>query len=227
MADMPNMFETLLASTIHDMKNSLSLLVSELDNISDQIDVDSENEQSVTNLRYEARRINVTLMKLLSLYKMEQQQLSVQISEVLLIDLIEDSIAGYLTLAQSRGIQLHHHCDDELIWFVDPNLVSIVLDNVIGNSIRYSKSEVLISAGFNDGMLQIDIEDDGQGYPEAMMLAPDDYVQRVDYASGSTGLGLYFAAMIANSHRRQQRHGGIELMNRQKLPGGCFRIQLP
>ncbi len=227
MNDSHSMFETLLASTIHDMKNSLSLVLSELDNIGNRLDPADENKKSLTNLRYEASKINVTLMKLLSLYKLEKKHLSVQISEVLLVDLIEDSIAGHAALAQSRGISLSHDCDDELIWFVDPNLISIVLDNVISNSIRYSKSQVMVSAGFKDGLLQLDIEDDGNGYPEAMMLEPEDYVKRVDYATGSTGLGLYFAAMIAHSHQRQGRHGSIQLSNLNRLAGGCFRLLLP
>ena len=227
MSDSQSMFETLLASTIHDLKNSLSLVLSELDNISNRLDPEGENKESLTNVRYEAGRINVTLMKLLSLYKLEKKHLSVQISEVLLVDLLEDSIAGHASLAQSRGISLSHNCDDELIWFVDPNLISIVLDNVISNSIRYSNSQVLVSVGFNDGMLQLDIEDDGNGYPEAMMLDPEEYVRRVDYATGSTGLGLYFAAMIADNHERQGRQGSIQLMNQNKLSGGCFRLLLP
>lgn len=227
MSDSHGMFEMLLASTIHDMKNSLSLVLSELDNVSHQLEPESENQRSLSNLRYETSRINNTLMKLLSLYKLEKQHLSVQISEVLLIDLIEDSIAAYTTMAQNSGIRLSCDCDDELIWFVDPNLMSIVLTNIISNSIRYSKSQVLISVSLNDGMLQLDIDDDGRGYPESMMLAPEDYVRRVDYATGSTGLGLYFAAMIAEKHQRQGRQGSIQLLNNNKLGGGCFRILLP
>lgn len=227
MNDSRSMFETLLASTIHDMKNSLSLVLSEIDNISSRLDPEGDNKRSLTSLRYEAGRINVTLMKLLSLYKLERKQLAIQISEVLMVDLLEDSMAAHSTLASSRGITLYHDCDDELIWFVDPSLISIVLDNVISNSIRYSKSEVLISATMHNGMLQLDINDDGNGYPQAMMLDPGEYVSRVDYASGSTGLGLYFAAMIADSHQRQGRKGSIQLMNQSRLAGGCFRLLLP
>ena len=53
------------------------------------------------------------------------------------------------------------------------------------------------------------------------------YVLGLNQCSGSTGLGLYFAARIAELHQRQARSGRIELRNGGLLGGGEFRIYLP
>jgi hypothetical protein len=46
-------------------------------------------------------------------------------------------------------------------------------------------------------------------------------------AAGRTGLGLFFAHLIANAHRNQQRRGFIELSNGGEFGGAVFRLTLP
>lgn len=74
MNDNTNMFDTLLASTVHDMKNSLSLLMNELEVMGSKLERSNENRQTVSSLRYEASRINISLMELLALYKLEKSK---------------------------------------------------------------------------------------------------------------------------------------------------------
>ena len=222
-----SMFETVLASTVHDMKNSLSLLLNQLDIISERLQQDAENQQTVSGLRYEANRINISLMELLTIYKLEKKQLGMQINEVIVADFIEDCVATHTPLAASKGIQLDIECDDSLIWFFDPDMVSIAINNIIGNSIRYTETQVLVSVKTLEGLLVIQIDDDGSGYPQNMLTEPENFIKRVDYSTGSTGLGLFFAATIANQHQRQGQQGKIQLQNGHLLPGGSFQIFLP
>jgi len=222
-----SVFETLLASSIHDMKNSLGLVMHELETIGAQLEHDEEKTNSISNLRYEASRINTSLMELLAIYKLEKKQLGILTEETYLIDLVEDGMAAHRFLAKSKGIQLDYDCDDELVWFLDANLMKVVLNNVISNSIRYSKSKILISASIEDGQLCLQVDDDGQGYPDAMIASSQYIKHEIDASSGSTGLGLYFAHEIAANHQRQDKSGSIALKNAQKLSGGCFQILIP
>ncbi len=51
-------FSTVLASTVHDMKNALSVILLSLTDITDKLkEVDPENEK-VSVLRYETSRVN-------------------------------------------------------------------------------------------------------------------------------------------------------------------------
>ena len=222
-----SMFETVLASTVHDMKNSLSMLLSQLDNISDKLDRDTENQQSVNDLRYQANRINISLMELLTLYKLEKKQVGIQFAEVIVVDFLEDCIAAHSLLAANRGLKLDMQCDDSLMWFFDPDMVGIAINNIIGNCMRYTSSQVRVSASLENGQLSICIDDDGPGYPQHMLQDIEQIMNRVDFNSGSTGLGLYFAATIAQRHQRQGRHGNIQVENGDRLGGGSFRINLP
>lgn len=222
-----SMFETVLASTVHDMKNSLSLLLSQLDNISDSLERETDNQLAVNDLRYQASRINISLMELLTLYKLDKKQVGIQFNEVIVVDFIADCIAAYSLLAENKDIQLDMQCDDALIWFFDPDMVGIAINNIIGNCIRYTKSKVLVSAELYNGQLSIRIDDDGQGYPENMIDEPEQLMKKINFNTGSTGLGLYFAATIAQRHQRQHRCGNIQIDNDSPIGGGCFQINLP
>ena len=222
-----SLFATVLASTVHDMKNSLSLLASRLDRIAQQLETDDKSRECVAGIRYESSRINLSMMQLLSLYKIDNQQFKVQLSEVEVADFIEDCVAAHSPVAASNGIQIDIDCDDALIWFFDPDLVGIAVNNVIGNSIRYSKSRLGVEVSVFEQQLKITINDDGEGYPDIMLQDPEHFMHNANYSTGSTGLGLFFSATVARYHQRNGRQGRIELSNDSSLGGGRFTIYLP
>ena len=222
-----NLFETVLSSTVHDMKNSLGQLMAQLDEISLRLEHDKENQNAVSSLRYESSRINLSLMQLLTLYKLEKNQLSINIDEVEVIDFIEDCIASHSMMAKNKGIQIELDCEDSLVWFFDPNMVGIAINNILGNSIRYSKNKVLVSVIMENGFNIIQIDDDGEGYPESMLDDPEILINRVNKNTGSTNLGLFYSAIIAGEHERLGKKGSIKLKNKVLLQGGCFQFILP
>lgn len=222
-----SLFETVLASTVHDMKNSLSLLIGELDNITQRMDDDVENRHAISSIRYESSRINLSLMQLLSLYKLQNNQLTIQITEVEVADFIEDCVASHSLVAANNGMKINIDCDDSLIWFFDPDMIGITINNILGNSIRYSKSCIQVTIKVVEGRLRIQIDDDGDGYPENMIQDPENFIKRINYSTGSTGLGLFFSATVAHYHKRSGRQGDIKLQNGKLLSGGCFQIYLP
>jgi len=222
-----SLFATVLASTVHDMKNSLSLLVSQLDTITQQLESDEKTRDCVSGIRYESSRINLSMMQLLSLYKIENQQFKVQVIEVEVADFIEDCVAAHAPVATSRGIKLNIDCDDSLIWFFDPDLVGIAVNNVIGNSIRYTSSQLSVGVRIIDKQLVISINDDGEGYPDSMLVDPEHFMHNINYSTGSTGLGLFFSATVARYHEKLGLSGRIELKNGGALGGGSFSIVLP
>ena len=225
-----SLFETVLASTVHDMKNSLSLVLAQLDQISDLIE-NSDDQNIVSTLRYESSRINLSLMQMLTLYKLDKDQLTVRSVEVELIDFIEDCVASHMPLAKNTNIKLDIDCDEFLVWFFDPDIVSIAINNIIGNSIRYTKTQVKISVREDNtnghkGII-IEISDDGDGYPEMMLIEPENYIKTINHSTGSTGLGLFFSATIAAMHQKNAVSGRISLDNGNCWNGGRFQLHLP
>ncbi len=220
-------FSMVLASAVHDMKNSLSMLLSAIASLESRYPAETdEDNRQLAVLQYESSRLNSALVQLLGLYKLDHQQLPVNINYLDVEDFISDQVAQYEPLVKSKGIEIELEIEDELDGCFDQDLIASVFNNVLGNAIRYTKSLIQISAYFDNGLV-IDIADDGMGYPENMIEQQQNFIKSIDYSTGSTGLGLYFASKIAELHKKNDQCGSIELLNGGELGGGVFRLRLP
>ena len=77
-----------------------------------------------------------------------------------------------------------------------------VVQNLVGNAVRYGDHQVLVSGGINDsGMAYVCVEDDGPGIPEDERERVFEAFARLDdsrtRASGGYGLGLSIVSRIA------------------------------
>lgn len=222
-------FSTVLASSVHDMKNSLGMLLNSLDEmVASTPPANPEQARQFSVLQYEASRINSELIKLLALYRMQKKRLPLHIDEHFVIDMLEEQVARNYALFEARGVSLTLNCDEALSWYFDAELVGGVLHNILVNCARYSQKSVLISASLDDQELTISVDDDGSGYPAEMLESLEALSGRsVNFESGSTNLGLYFAEQVARMHKRDGVLGCIHLTNDGALGGGTFSLILP
>jgi K+-sensing histidine kinase KdpD len=224
-------FSDILASTLHDTKNSLGVLFNNLETIIAHCrEQNCAGHAEFYTLQYEIQRLNSSLIRLLSLYKAEKSQLAVNIDYHSIGDLLEDTAAAHEILLGSRGIRITTRCPDGLYWAFDRQLVGGVLDNVINNAFRYAQAGVTLAASVSNGYLALQVEDDGRGYPAAMLINEDGrpgLQTNVDFQTGSTGLGLYFALMVAGLHVHQEKKGFISICNGKEPGGGVFSMYLP
>lgn len=222
-------FSAVLASSVHDMKNSLSLLLTSIDEIGLELSAaDSPIADRMATLQYEAARVNNDLVQLLSLYKLDQNVLAPTIDEHHVRDLLEEEVARYQPLFQSREVRCQIECADDLFGFFDRDLISGVIGNVLANTIRYTRRNIEVSAeATGKGGIIIRVEDDGQGFPQRMLDQDVALNATTNFQTGSTNLGLYFAKRVAQLHQQEDRAGSVDLSNGGKLGGGVFRLILP
>ena len=219
-------FSTILASTVHDMKNALSLILLSLADINDKLkEVDPDNSK-VSVLRYETSRVNGLLVQLLALYKSEQQQLPLNINYHNVYDFLEEQVLSYDELLISKNITTNIDVDEELDWAFDSDLMATVVSNIISNNIRYTDSSIELTACIKDDMLEMTISDDGPGYPELIITNQNDVILGINQSTGSTGLGLYFSGQVASMHNNDNKTGNICLSNSENS-GGIFTIRIP
>jgi K+-sensing histidine kinase KdpD len=226
--DTPVDFAFVLASSVHDMKNSLGMLLNTLATLMEQSPPQNPTqEKTYAVLEYEAARINSELIQLLSLYRMQEKRLLVQIDEHHIVDLLEDQLARNDMLFKTRGISVALSCDENLSWYVDAELLGGVINTILVNCSRYCRQHLHLSAQMEQGALCIAISDDGPGYPASMLDAPLQTNTGISFSSGSTNLGLLFASRVADLHRAKGVHGHISLCNKGVLGGGTFSLYLP
>ncbi len=221
-------FSMVIASTVHDMKNSLASVMTAHGKWSESLPPEQRNTAERGVIDYEFANLNGMMVQLLGLYKLGVNQLPLRPEYHEMDDFIESQLAWHQEVLNSRGISASHDVDVLCpLGFFDRELVGSVIANVIINAIRFARETILVSAGEEDGQLVISVNDDGPGYPPALIESQTAYVQGINPVSGSTGLGLYFAARIAERHARNGVPGHVRLSNGGSLGGGLFKLYLP
>ena len=220
--------DTFLASSVHDMKNSISVLIGGLEKTLAEVDpalfpagVD------MAHMIYETRRINNNLIQLLTLYKTGHSLYPFDPQAQSVADELRLIGEQNRALAVSRSIAIELVADEDLYWEFDEDLIGGVIGNALNNAIHYTQDCIRLIASETDGMLEIRVEDNGKGYPQMMLDAGVEAMRGVDFLGGSTGLGLHFSAVAAKMHRNRGRSGEIKLENGGSLGGGCFILRLP
>lgn len=232
MDDSPRSHELFLflASTAHDMKNSISVLSGTLERLLAEGQPAEPAYPHMAHMLNQTRRLNNQLMQLLALYKQvgtpaypfDMQPLEAG-------QLAEQVAASERVLLQSRGIALEIDCDPRLVWHVDEILIIGVLSHAIHNAANYTRDRVRLAIAEVDGFLELRVEDNGPGYPLSMLDAGVAAMAGggVNFLTNSAGLGLYFSSEVAKMHRHRGRHGTLRLENGGAYGGGCFVLRLP
>lgn len=223
-------FTDFIASTIHDMKNSLNVQVTELEKVAGQCRAHGD-QQTYTDLGrviYQANRMNANLIQLLSLYKLGRSIYPIDISEHAIAEVLEDGLLQSRSIMEFKGVTVTLDCDPGLYWYVDRDLVTGVLTNALSNAYQYTHDQIRVAAQVVDGCLELRIEDNGPGYPAHMLLEEGIASNKgINFLSGSTGLGFYFSTRVAQMHRNGERTGTLRTENGGAFGGGCFVLRLP
>ena len=140
-------FPVFLASVAHDMKNSLGMLLNTVDDIfTNCTNKDCPSHTHLSQMHYEASRANHNLIQLLTLYKMNNDQFSINISLYSVLEFLEENILQNQTLLDFKKIEVLTECPDDLTWFFDRDLMSGVINNALNNALRYARGKVKIRA---------------------------------------------------------------------------------
>jgi signal transduction histidine kinase len=222
-----------LASTAHDMKNSISVLSGTLERLLAGAPPERTGDYpQLAHMLYQTRRLNDSLMQLLALYKeVGKPGYPFDIQQLEVASLVEQVVGLERIVLESRGIALETDCDPQLIWHLDEDLIVGVVAHAINNAVHYTRDRVRLAVGVVDDCLEIRVEDNGEGFPQAMLdagaAAMTGCASGVNFMTNSAGLGLYFSSEVAKMHRHRGRHGELLLANGGSYGGGCFILRLP
>lgn len=219
------LFPTILASTVHDIKNSLGIVLELIRQLA--LKQQAGQSEDFSQLEFEANRINHSLMQLLVMYKIDSNKFSLDIDEYLALDIINEAKAQQDVLSKLNSVDVQIDCSDDLLCYCDYSNISNALGTVLNNALRYTHTAIFISVGEEDGYLKFCIEDDGAGYPEHLLAADLSDAAELDWVKGNTGLGLYFVAMIAGLHKNNGKTGFVKIDNQSRLGGARFSLFLP
>jgi two-component system sensor histidine kinase SenX3 len=222
-----------LASTAHDMKNSISVLSGTLERL---LVASSPEDASayphMAQMLYQTRRLNDNLMQLLALYKrVGTPEYPFDVQPIEAGQLVDQVVALGRVLLDAKAIALDVEVDRDLIWHLDEDLIVGVVSHAVNNAAHYTRDRIRLSLREAGELLEIRVEDNGDGYPPALLAAGAEGLTGaaggIDFRTNSAGLGLYFSREVARMHRHRGRCGSVRLENGGAFGGGCFILSLP
>jgi signal transduction histidine kinase len=164
----------------------------------------------------------------MAIYKLEEGMYPFDPAEEMLDEFAEEMLARVRPLVQLKGMDLRSHLDAAIdTWTFDHDLIGSVVMQALFSAVRYARHTVQLSMQVRQGCLEIEVADDGDGFPEFMLEQGFPSQQGIDLRTGSTGLGLFFSRQAAGLHRRGDVCGSTRLANGGELGGSRFVIVLP
>lgn len=211
----------LLASGAHEIKNLLGQLTLSLDEIA--LEAPPAADRKIDSARFACRRVADRLAEILTLYKIDGEDFRPTIDSHSPADVLSD-LAQEVRGFNADRIQLHCLSDSAPpFWFFDRDLVESALLNAVHNALRYARAHIYLSATESQGKLVFSVRDDGPGYPVEILTA---VVDTPHASQQGNGLGLYFAARVAEAHVAKKEKGLIKL-ERAADGGALFSLCLP
>jgi signal transduction histidine kinase len=205
------MQDVLMATVVHDLKNSLGVLVEELASLQSAA-ADSALAADVNNAHGIASQLAAKLIGFLTLYRAQSGALVAATRDHNPEDFLNEVLGSLVLPKSAPRVHLEVAPSSPPFWFFDSYLVRLALEAAVQNATRFAHSQILLGARADDGWLVLSVEDDGPGLGTEGAL--------------STGLGTELCRSIAAAHVNGAKTGRLVLENRAQ-GGARFELWLP
>jgi len=209
----------LLQAVSHELRTPLARMRFAIDLIGSSKD-DTERQERLDSLDAATEELNELVGELISYVRMENVETAepaLNREELSLHELTDTLFPQYAALYPDVHFQLQETVPTA---FADRHAFRRALGNLVSNAGRHASSQIQVSVHVEDGMTVVDVDDDGEGIPEADRQRVLDPFVRLEssnsQAGGRNGVGLGLALV----QRIVLRHGGtVEVL--QSPLGGC------
>lgn len=228
MSEQPKLdFRSILGSSVDDMNASLTMLLQSIEQLDLADNLTPKQHQAVADLHYQTARIKGSLMQLLFLNNEQQPALVIASEKHCVSELLQEVIDRNRIYLNSHHVNVSLEVDAQLSASFDRKLVTDLIAEVFIHALRYSDKSVKLCAFSDEQYLNIQIEDDGQGYPQHMQTISQHTDLQFDASHGRSGLTVLLANKIAAGHSNKQRQGAVLLENKTESSGNLFTLRLP
>ncbi len=216
----------LLSIAAHDLKNPLQAVIGFSSIIKEESNEAQSKEMADIILNSSQSMIS-QIDDMLESVAMESKNLKLNFAPVDLNDLLRDVIKRNTNRAWQKNQIIKTDFDNNIRTIADEHWLSVAVDNLISNAIKYSPygKSIQITSSTGDGYTRIMVKDQGVGLTEADRKKLFNRYQRLSAkptgGESSTGLGLSIVKDIVEKHKGRVWAEG------NSGEGAVFIIQLP
>lgn len=200
----------LISNISHDLKTPLTAIKGYAEGIMDGVADTPQKQEKYLKTIYTKAVDMTSLVDELSFYsKIDCNTIPYNFAKIYVDQYFTDCIEELSLDLEVKNIDVAYfnYADDNVRIIADPEQLKRVVNNIIGNSVKYiDKKKGIINVRINDlgEYVRIELEDNGQGIAEKDVPNIFDRFFRTDASrnssKGGTGLGLAIAKKIIEDH---------------------------
>ncbi len=217
-----------VSNVSHELKTPLSSIKVLTESLMFQEDVPVElYKEFFEDINSEVDRLNSIISDLLTLVRLDQREIPLNIVEINLGNLIQNILKRLAPLAKKKNINLIYESHREIIAEIDEVKFSLALTNLVENAIKYTPDggnvNVIVQGDLQDAI--ITVQDTGIGIDKEEQSKIFERFYRTDKTrnreTGGTGLGL------AITYKTIVMHNGSIVVESEEGKGSTFSVQIP
>lgn len=220
--------DELIMKVAHELRNPLTGMTMSIELLLETapVKLSPKEQELLQGAKEEVQRLSALVNDLLNLSTIESGEIAMEFAPVEVKFLVEKALSPFILQAQEKQITLRNEVAEDLpLVKADPNKITWVLTNLIGNAMRYTNTggKIQVSARHRRDQVYMFVTDNGVGIPfEYQGKIFDKFVQvNTDKNPGGTGLGLAICKEIV------QAHGGVIWVDSTLGKGSTFTFTLP
>ncbi len=200
----------LISNISHDLRTPITAIKGYVEGILDGVADTPEKVDKYMRTIYNKAIDMDRLINELTLYaKIDTNRIPYNFKRINAGEYFHDCIEeiGLELEAEHLGLSYFNYVSDEVLIIADPEQLKRVIDNIIGNSVKYmDKEHGLINIRIKDvgDFIQVEIEDNGKGIAQKDLPFIFDRFYRTDAsrnsATGGSGIGLSIVKKIIEDH---------------------------
>ncbi len=219
------LYDTLLHSLSHELRTPIATIIAATDNLLPGNEkLNEENRQQlVREIAKASFRLNQQVENLLNMSRLESGFIQPKLDWCDVNDLVYSVIKKIEENKITQRITINIRPNIPLIK-TDKLMLEQIIYNLVNNAVLYTRndSRIYISAINHTDILQLVIEDDGEGFPENELDNVFDKFYRLKYSkAGGTGLGLSIVKGFTEALK------GSVILENLSTGGARFIIEIP
>ncbi len=210
----------------HDLRSPINALAGTLDLLEQKSISQEEFSNLSKNLRTQFNHTRSLINNLLDWTLLQMDKLKIQPEKVMLSRKVEDSFAVLRNL-YPKNISMENKVSPQIVAYADPNIVNLVLRNLIFNAIKFTETggRIWVDAIEQHQEITVFVSDNGIGISkevkEMLFKKTTGYSSRGTADEKGTGLGLILCKEFV------EKNGGKIWLESEVGKGSTFYFTLP
>jgi signal transduction histidine kinase len=190
-----------VADASHELRTPLALLRAELELALRRPRSQHELEDAIRSAAEETERLSRLAEDLLLIARSDKGRIPIRPEHVQVTELLEHVRHRFSARAAALGRPLVVDSEGAALE-ADPVRIEQALGNLVDNALQHGRGPVTLSSARRNGMVELHVSDEGNGFPEGFVDRAFDRFSRADDSRSThgTGLGLAIVALIAQAH---------------------------